>query len=102
MLLRLMVWIRVALAAGLALILLEAANWAVRGCSTGPDASENCLWLGVRRHFRLPSSRLLRAGLLEAAGLVILAGFFLTFRYLWPRGQGQASRVDIEATRIQS
>ena len=81
---RLIVWLRVVLAGALALALLEMANWAVRDCSTGPDASENCLWLGVRGRFGLPSSRLLRASLLEVVGLAILAGLYLTFRYLWP------------------
>jgi hypothetical protein len=73
------------MALGLALVLLEAANWAVRDCSAGPNATENCLWLHVRGWSGLPASRLLRAGVLEVVGLAILAGLWLVFRYVWPR-----------------
>jgi hypothetical protein len=95
--LRLVVWLRAAAAAALALILLDAANWAVRDCSTGPGASENCLWLGLRRRFALPASKLLRAGVLEVVGLAILAGLYLTLRYLWPRGVRRSSRSNVES-----
>jgi hypothetical protein len=102
MTLRLIVWMRVAAAVALAFILLEGANWAVRDCSTGPDASENCLWLGVRRRFGLPPGKLLRASGLEAVGLAILGGLYLTFRYVWPRARHRPSRIDIEAARANS
>ena len=65
--------------------MLEAANWAVRDCSTGLGTAENCLWLQVRRSFGLPASKVLRAGVLEVTGLVILAGIYGAFRYVWPR-----------------
>src|SRR5690348_5620030 len=92
-------WIRTVVAVGLALALLEGANWAVRDCSTGPDASDNCLWLAVRRRLGLPSSRLLRAGVLELAGLAILAGLCLTWRYVWPRQKRTLSTLDVESAR---
>jgi hypothetical protein len=98
---RLTAWVRAALALFLAVALLEGANWAVRDCSTGPDASENCLWLGVRQRFGLPPSKLLRAGVLEVVGFAILAGLYLTFRYLWPR-HGRPSRVDVESAGTHS
>jgi hypothetical protein len=102
MMLRPIMWLRAAAAVALAFMLLEGANWAVRDCSTGPDASENCLWLEARRRFGLPLNRVLRAGVLEAAGLVILAGLYLTFRYLWPRAVRRPSRVDVESARTNS
>ena len=95
-------WARALLAVALAWILLQAANWAVRDCSTGPDASENCLWLGVRRRFGWPQSKLLRAGVLEAAGLAVLAGLYLTFRYIWPRRRLLRSRDNIEPAETNS
>ena len=102
MMARLITSLRMALAAGLALLLLEAASWAVRDCSTSPDASDNCLWLAVQRRFGLPPSRLLRTGILEAVGLLILAGIFLIFRCLWPRDRVVASRTNIEAARTNT
>ena len=102
MMVRLIVWARTAAAAALAFILLEGANWAVRECSTGPDASENCLWPGVRRRFGLPAGKLARAAVLEAVGLAILAGPYLTFRYVWPRPRRGPSRVDVESARPSS
>lgn len=102
MMARLIVWVRAAAAAVLAFMLLEAANWAVRDCSTGPDASENCLWLGIRRRFGLPASKLLRAGVLEAAGLAILAVLYLTYRYVWPRQRRGPSRACCESARTIS
>jgi hypothetical protein len=77
-------WLRMVAALALAAVLLEGANWAVRDCPTGSNASDNCLWLRVRARFGLPASKLLRAGALEIAGLVILAGLWTVFRYVWP------------------
>lgn len=99
---RLIVWVRAAVAAALAFLLLEGANWAVRDCFTGPDSSENCVWLGVRQRFGLPPSKLLRAGVLEVVGLAILAGLYLTFRYLWPCDGRRPSRVDVESAGTHS
>jgi len=65
--------------------LLWAATRAVDDCATGPYSSENCLWLYLRQRFHLPPSRLLRSGALEAAGLALLAGLYLNFRYVYPR-----------------
>jgi hypothetical protein len=78
-------WLRMISALVLAAALLEAANWAVRDCATGPNSTENCLWLRVRTWFGLPASKLLRAGVLEIAGLAILVGLWGVVRYLWPR-----------------
>ncbi len=65
-------------------LLLEAANWAVRDCTSGVLALDNCLWLWLREKLGLPPSKLLRAGALEGVGLVLLAGLYLTFRYVLP------------------
>ncbi|HEY6291780.1 MAG TPA: hypothetical protein VI455_09510 [Terriglobia bacterium] len=88
-------WVRTISALVLAAALLESANWAVRDCPTGADTFENCLWLGTRRYFGLPESKVLRAGVLEIAGLAILAGFYLVFGYLWPRGAQDSSGAKI-------
>ena len=91
---RLIVWARTAAAAALAFILLEGANWAVRECSTGPDASENCLWLGVRRRFGLPAGKLARAAVLEAVGLAIFGRALpdLSLRLAAPETRAVTSR----------
>lgn len=78
-------WLRMISSLVLAAALLEAANWAVRDCATGPNSADNCLWLRVRAWFGLPASKLLRAGVLEIAGVAILVGLWGVVRYLWPR-----------------
>ena len=64
---------------------LGVASWAVRDCPIGPYLYENCIWLSVRDQFHLPQSKLLRAGVLHLTGLSLLAGIYLTCRYVFPR-----------------
>ena len=63
---------------------LDAASRAVKDCAVAPYVSENCLWLWVRAHTGLPQSKLLRALVLEGAGLAMLAGIVVSFRYVFP------------------
>ena len=65
-------------------LLLGAASWAVRDCPVAPYVYENCVWLSVRDQFHLPQSKLLRAAVLEVMGLSLLAGLYLTCRYIFP------------------
>jgi hypothetical protein len=51
---------------------------------------ENCLWMHVRKWSGLPASKLLRAGALDTMGLLILAGLWVVFRYVWPRGPARS------------
>ena len=83
-------WLRIIAALVSAWALLETANWAVRDCSTGPNTVENCLWQHVRSSLALPASKFLRAAVLEVTGLIILAGLWGTFHYIWPHGQPKA------------
>jgi hypothetical protein len=87
-------WLRMISAVVLAGALLEAANWAVRDCTTGANSTDNCLWLRVRGWSGLPASKLLRAGVLETAGLAILAGLWAAFRYLWPHHPAKTPMAD--------
>lgn len=84
-------WMRMIAACALAWALLDVANWAVRDCPTGPNSVDNCLWLRVQRLTGLPASKVLRAGVLEVVGLLILAGLWIVFRYLWPRRSAKPS-----------
>ena len=90
-------WLRMISALLLAAALLEAANWAVRDCATGPNSVDNCLWLRVRGWSGLPASKLLRAGVLETAGLAILAGLWAALRYVWPRHRTKTPMASADA-----
>ena len=68
-------------------LLLGVASWAVQDCPIAPYIAENCIWLSVRDPFHLPQSKLLRAAVLEALGLSLVAGIYLTCRYVFPRGR---------------
>ncbi len=72
-------------------LLLYAANLAVRDCTSGVQTYDNCLWLWLREKLGLPQSKLLRAGALEFVGLALLAGLYLTIRYVFPRSSGKQS-----------
>jgi hypothetical protein len=78
---------------GLAIVaaLLAVASWAVRDCEVALLVYENCIWLDVRDAFGFPQSKLLRALILQATGLGLLAGIYFAWRYVFPR-HGQAAR----------
>ncbi len=78
--------IRYILATVLTMLLLYAATEAVQECTAGLFAYDNCLWLRVREELVLPQSKLLRAVTLELIGLLLLVGFYGTFRYVFPFG----------------
>ncbi len=75
---------RILLGSLLAWLLLHAANLAVRDCTVGVDRYDNCLWTSVRGRLGLPPSVLGRAVTLELVGLALLAGLYLTIRYVFP------------------
>ena len=72
--------------AGLLLVgfLLYAATLATRDCTVDVYAYDICLWIWLREHLGLPASKFLRAGALELVGLAIVAGLYLTLRYVFP------------------
>ena len=74
--------LQVLLGAVLIGLIMYLATWAVRDCPIAPYVYENCLWLRARDLLHFPQSKLLRGALLEMIGLALLAGIFLTVRYL--------------------
>ncbi len=68
-------------------LLFYAASLAVRECSTGFLATDNCLWLWLRHHLGLPPSRLGRSVALEIVGLALLAALYFTIRYVFGKKQ---------------
>jgi len=77
------------IAAGLALVagLLYLASLAVHDCTVGLHVYDNCVWMWVRQQTGLPPSKLLRALTLEIVGLALVAGLYVTVRYVFPRRQ---------------
>jgi hypothetical protein len=73
----------------LAALLLHAADLAVRDCTAGVLTLDNCLWLWLREKLGLRQSKLGRIVLLELVGLALLAGLYLTFRYVFPFSGGK-------------
>ena len=65
-------------------LILAAASRAVRDCPVAPLTYENCIWLQVRDRLDLPQSKFLRGLTLELVGLSLLAGVFLSIRYVFP------------------
>ncbi len=63
-------------------LLFYAAKLAVRECSTGLLTTDNCLWLWLRHRLDLPPSWLGRSVALEIVGSALLAGLYLTIRYV--------------------
>jgi len=65
-------------------LLLGVASWTVRDCPVAPYVYENCIWLSVRDQYHLRQSKVMRAAVLEALGLVLLAGLYFDTRYVFP------------------
>ena len=76
--------LRVIAGIGLAALILHVASLAVRDCTVGLFAYDNCWWLWMREQCGLPANKFLRAGFLLLVGLTILGGLFLTFRFVFP------------------
>lgn len=72
-------------------IILYVAELAVRDCPSGLFVSDNCLWLWVREQTDLPDDRLLHWLVLFIVGLILLAGIYLTIRYIFPRGGARSA-----------
>jgi hypothetical protein len=82
-------------------LILYTASRAVRDCPAGPYIYDNCLWLWLREGLRLPQSKLLRAVVLEVVGLALLAGLYMTARFLlWPARTGPAIGSDGPASGL--
>jgi hypothetical protein len=84
------------IAAGIFIVvsMLHAATLATRDCTVGLYAYDDCLWVWVREHLGLPSSKVLRAGFLELVGLALAAGLYLTIRYVFPPWRRAGTTVD--------
>lgn len=80
-------------------LLLGVASWAVRDCQIAPYVYENCIWLNVRDTLALPQSKLLRAILLQAIGLILLGGIHITWRYLFRRRDSATDVSSAEGSR---
>jgi hypothetical protein len=65
-------------------LFLHAATLATRDCTVGLYVFDNCLWVWLYEHLGLPANRFLRACALELVGLSLLAGIYLTIRYVFP------------------
>lgn len=69
-------------------LLFTAAWLATRDCTVGLYVYDSCWWVWTREQLGLPANKFLRAGFLELVGLALLAGLYLTVRYLI-RGRGR-------------
>lgn len=67
-----------------------AAVLTVRDCPAGLYVSNNCLWLWVREQTGLPESHFLHALTLWIVGLILLAGIYLTVRFIFPHRRAGA------------
>jgi len=76
--------LRILLALMLATCFLLAASWAVQDCRVGAYTFDNCRWLWLRERFVLPANKLVRSMTMEWMGLILSAGIYLTFRYIFP------------------
>lgn len=71
-----------------------AAELAVRDCPAGLYVYNNCLWLWVREQTGLPESHFLHALVLWIVGLLLLAGIYLTVRFVFPHARKRAMTVE--------
>ena len=65
-------------------LVLHSADLATRDCRLAPYVYDDCMWVWLRTHFRLPPSKFLRMAVLECVGIVLALILYLTFRYLFP------------------
>jgi hypothetical protein len=64
-------------------LLLAGAQLATRDCTAGLFRYDSCLWVAASESLGLPSqSKGLRAVFLEVVGLTLLAGLYLTYRFV--------------------
>ncbi len=62
-------------------LLLAGAQLATRDCAAGLFRTDNCLWMAASASLGIPQqSETLRTIFLEAVGLTLLAGLYLTYR----------------------
>ena len=72
-------------------IFQQTAKPEYRDCPVAPYLYENRIWLSVRAHYHLRQGKMMRAAVLEAIGLVLLAGIYFDVRYVFPRRSRSAS-----------
>ncbi len=72
-------------------LLLTAAWQATKDCTVSSYVYDDCLWVWFRELLGLPASRFLRAVFLEVVGLTIVAGLYLTVRWVFPGWGRRAS-----------
>ena len=79
--------------AGILLVcgILYLASLATRDCTVGLYVYDNCLWKRFRELLGLPASKFLRAGFLELIGLTLVAGLYVTLRYVFPAWRSSPS-----------
>ena len=65
-------------------LLLFAASRTTRDCTVGLYVFDICAWVWLREQLGLPASKLLRAVFLELIGLILIAGIYLTIRFVFP------------------
>ena len=65
-------------------LLLYAAGRTTRDCTVGLYVFDICSWVWLREQLGLPASKLLRAVFLELIGLTLVAGIYLTIRFVFP------------------
>ena len=72
-------------------LILYAATLAAKDCTVGLYVFENCLWEWLREFLGLPPNKVLRAVVLELVGLALLAGLYLTYRFVFPPWKARAA-----------
>ena len=75
-------------------LIFRTATLATRDCTIGLYVYDDCLWVWIREQLGLPASKFLRAGVLELIGLALLAGLYLTVRFVFPPWRRGASTLD--------
>jgi hypothetical protein len=65
-------------------LFLHAASRATRDCTVGLYVFDICSWVWLREQLGLPASKFLRAAFLELIGLTLVAGIYLTIRFVFP------------------
>jgi hypothetical protein len=75
-------------------MILWLAALATRDCALGPYLAANCLGLFVSHRLGLAFTPLLRSVVLEIAGLALVAGLYLTLRWVLPRSSKKPSEAD--------
>ena len=79
-------------------LLLAGAQLATRDCTAGLFRYDSCLWMAASEYLGLPQqSKTLRGVFLEGVGLTLLAGLYLTYRFVFaPALRPRAGRAQTD------